>query len=304
MIQHQVYIYDKRLPGTSARFAPDRIQRGPFSATTGPLVSCLMITRGDLGFVRAAISSFAAQTYGNRELMIICDAVTPDLVQLVADSGEDVRLVVAEQMSLGELRNLSVEQAQGEIVCQWDDDDIYGPQRLENGIGALLATGAEAVFLRQWMLWCPAQEKLSLSWSRVWEGTMIAYKDALPRYPDLHKAEDTALVLEMGKQRVIALMDDPMSYCYCMHGGNTFLGDHQQTMLNDAKLIFDYPAALAAFSSALKFAHHPALPEAHRPSLRGNPIASAVQRALLWAYMEGNQFARRYRYRAGTWPSR
>jgi glycosyltransferase involved in cell wall biosynthesis len=33
--------------------------------------------------------------------------------------------------TLGSLRNLDIEMAQGEYVCQWDDDDWYHAGRIE-----------------------------------------------------------------------------------------------------------------------------------------------------------------------------
>ncbi|OEO28094.1 hypothetical protein VW23_000420 [Devosia insulae DS-56] len=296
MIKQQVYIYDKSLKGTSSRLTPDRLVAIQ-GTTTGPLVSCLMVTRGDLHRVGASIGYFRRQIYRNKELVIVCDAVTEGLRRLVEASGDDIRLVrVDERLSLGLLRNISVEQARGEIVCQWDDDDIYGAHRIERGVGALLQAKADAVFLRQWCIWSPGQKILTLSGTRVWEGSMLAFKRALPRYPDAARAEDTALVEAMLATHSIALMDDPLSYCYCIHGQNTYDEPHFRAILNNASLKLSYGRALAAFSKFFAFDEHPALSEPDRHMLAGN-AGDVGQLRRLETYVGVNQFLRRLRYR-------
>jgi glycosyltransferase involved in cell wall biosynthesis len=296
VIKQQVYIFDRSLKGTSRQITPDRIETAS-STTTGPLVSCLMVTRGDLPRVRASIGYFKKQTYRSKELVIVCDAISVGLTRLVAESGADVRLVQAdERLSLGLLRNVSVEQAHGDIVCQWDDDDLYGAHRIERSVGALMQTKADAVFLRQWCIWSPGQRILRLSGTRVWEGSMVALKAALPRYPDARHAEDTAMVEIMFGRSLIALMDDPLSYCYCIHGQNTYDEPHFRIMLGDARLKLSYGKALAALSTFFAFDEHPAATQPDRTMLAEN-AGDTGQLRRLRRYVAINQFLRRLRYR-------
>lgn len=262
-----------------------------------------MVTRGDLPRVRASIGYFRKQTYRDKELVIVCDAVTEGLQRLVEQGGGDIRLVpVGERLSLGLLRNVSVDSARGELVCQWDDDDIYGIHRLERGVGALLEARSDAVFLRQWCIWSPRRKTLTLSGTRVWEGSMVAFRGALPRYPDLARAEDTALVEAMAETRSLALLDDPLSYCYCIHGHNTYDDPHFQLMHNDASLELSYGKALAALSAFLAFEEHPALSEADRQGLISN-AGDVSQLRRLKRYIAINQFIRRLRYRSKRRPA-
>lgn len=296
MLHGHLYIFDGSLKETSIdRGAPHRILREVDTSTTGPLVSCLMVTRGDIAFVRESIAQFKQQTYGNRELVIVCGAPTAELERLVEESGNDVRLVrIGEGLSLGQLRNASIESARGDIVCLWDDDDLYGSQRLEHGVSALRLAQADALFLRQLFIWCPAQRVLSLSRSRVWEGSMIAFKQALVPYPDLPRGEDTVMVESILQQRVIALLDAPLSYCYCIHGNNTSTAPHMQVIIDGAKIRFDYGKAVAAFSSSFGFPAHPATTETDRVL----PAEAADDGSQLWRlqlYMSVSQFLRRMR---------
>ena len=182
------------------------------SSVTGPLVSCLMVTRGDMARTRLSIDQFKRQTYESRELVVVCDRIDEDLKTLIRQSGDDVRLIaVGPGLTLGELRNISVQEARGDIVCQWDDDDLYATKRIEHGVGAMLQASADALFLRQLFIWWPAQLVLSLTGSRIWEGSMIAFKRAVGSYPALARDEDTMMVDAMVRTSAIAVLDDPLS---------------------------------------------------------------------------------------------
>ena len=257
----QIYLYDRTFRSVTDNTRTPHTTIAPAATTvTGPLVSCLMVTRGELARVRFSIDQFKRQTYSPRELVIVCDEVSEALEALVVAAGGDVRLVPAVPgLTLGELRNLSVAEARGDLVCQWDDDDLYSPDRIAHGVGALLQVGADALFLRQWFIWCPSQRVLALSRSRIWEGSMIAFRHALAPYPALRREEDTRMVDAMVSRSSIALLDDPLSYCYCIHGQNTSPDDHMQKLIDTAKPRFEYAEGLAAFSSTFAFASHPAL---------------------------------------------
>jgi len=296
MIKQQVYVYDRSLKGTSSRVTPDRLISIE-GTTSGPLVSCLMVTRGDIAQVRASIDCFRKQTYRNKELVVVCGATTPELQQLIAEGGEAVRLVPADrQLSLGLLRNVSLEQARGEIVCIWDDDDLYGVHRIARGVAALLQARADAVFLRQLCLWSPRQQLLRLSATRVWEGSMCALRAVLPRYPDAARGEDTPLVEAMLATHTLALMDDPLSYCYCIHGQNISGSSHFELVFKGASLKLDYDRALPALSAFFAFAEHPAITEPDKRLLADNS-GNLSQLKHLEAYVGINQLLRRLRYR-------
>ena len=128
---------------------PDRaIEVAPLSPSADcPLVSCLMVSRGRLFPGRHAVECFLRQTHANRELVIVIDDPGCDLrAHVLALADPRLRLVEipSGQRTLGELRNIAVANARGEYVCQWDDDDLYAPQRIEVQLATLVATGAAA----------------------------------------------------------------------------------------------------------------------------------------------------------------
>src|SRR5690606_5146342 len=110
-------------------------------------VSCLMVTGGRAPLAAVAIQCFQAQTWAARELVIVDDAPDPALAETVRRLGDPairhIRLP-PEGRTLGELRNLAIDAARGPFVCQWDDDDLYDPLRIEYQMRALAMTGTDA----------------------------------------------------------------------------------------------------------------------------------------------------------------
>lgn len=198
-------------------------QPAQFKFTASPLVSCLMVTRGNADLCRQAIGMFQAQTYGHRELVIMSQDANASVRSLVeALSDPRIRFVQGPPGSLGILRNASVAAARGPLVCIWDDDDLYDRLRIEFMISALAATKVDAVFLSRLTVWWPARRRLAWSEARVWEGSMLAAKDKLAPYPDLARREDTVMVEAMLPQARVATLDAPDTYVYRVTGRNTW----------------------------------------------------------------------------------
>lgn len=190
-----------------------------------PLVSCLMVTGNRPARAALAIDCFTRQTYPQRELVIIDDGVSEALAQHVAAlANPQIRLfrLPPTHQTLGELRNLAVAAAVGEWVCQWDDDDLYDPDRLRWQIATLTATSAVACFLERWtMVWTDGP-RIGLSTRRLWEGSMVARRAGLTPYPALRRGEDSAVTDHIVREARVALLDLPDLYTYLVHGTNTF----------------------------------------------------------------------------------
>jgi glycosyltransferase involved in cell wall biosynthesis len=219
-----------------------------------PLISCLMVTKGRGGLLKFAIDGFARQTYPNRELVVVCDspALPQDdpLERAIRDAAcPNIRLIRVEAASrsgaqpggltLGELRNIAVDRAAGRYVCQWDDDDLYDPCRLEMQQRVLAAAGAQACLLGRWMIWWPAENRLAVSCERDWEGSLLCERATMPRYPALRRGEDTPVVEHLRRSARVVRMDLPRLYTYVVHGGNTFTAPHFEAHWQGATARFD-----------------------------------------------------------------
>lgn len=196
-----------------------------------------------------AVSDFAHQSFPDRELLILHDgsneihAALLDFPRRYPDAA--IRLHQAPSgHSLGQLRNISLDLAQGDWICQWDDDDRYHPDRLALQWAQLCAEGAQACFLVDQLHWLRREGLIFWTdWDRepypmnVVQGTLLALRDILPRYPDLPRGEDTGLTHALmraaarGEIKIARLKDAGWCTIYTHHGTNVWGQDHHAAII-------------------------------------------------------------------------
>jgi hypothetical protein len=195
-----------------------------------PAISCLMVTADRPEQARLSIACFARQTYPERELVVVDNgadaAASARLAEIVREADgapAPIRLISAPAgaLSLGELRNLSVEHAQGAYLATWDDDDLSDPLRLAVEFRALVQTGSQACALSRALVWCPKRRLLAARRVRFWENTMLCERGALPRYEPLARSEDRVAVDAIIASARMAYIDHPRLYVYVGHAANT-----------------------------------------------------------------------------------
>src|SRR5947209_12052266 len=146
-----------------------------------PLVSCLMVCHDNTRFAEFSVQCYLRQNYSNRELIVLYISPDPQFeASLKRFDHAGVKLVgVRHGFSLGELRNVSVAHAKGELLCQWDAADLYDPSRLDLSIRALLATKADASFSSRVLLWSPGLGVVAVSQRRIWKASMLIWRSVL-----------------------------------------------------------------------------------------------------------------------------
>jgi glycosyltransferase involved in cell wall biosynthesis len=213
-----------------------------------PLVSCLTVTSDRLLLLKEAIACYCAQTWERRELVVVA-AGTRRYRAAVADyaralARDDIRVIpVDEPASLGRLRNLSLDHARGELVCQWDDDDLYHPDRVRVQVDALLRADARGCFLTEhlqlfteeralyWIDW-KCNPRLPLDQQLV-PGTLVARRHPSLRYPesgrDAGSGEDNVVRTAVVAGGAVAPTagHGPM-YIYRFHGRNVTPREHHE----------------------------------------------------------------------------
>ena len=200
----------------------------------------MMVTRGNIKLVRTAYQCFKSQTWRRRELVIICDDVSEELRKLADADKAEVRLFeVPTGLKLGDLRNLAVARSSGEFLCQWDDDDLYDPNRVWAAMQVFSKSDVDAVFLNRWMIYWEQRNLLAISGSRYWEGSIIAKRFVFPVYPSIQKSEDTIVTRWILNKNSIAVLDFPQLYCYRITGENTWGDDHFEMLISKATKVFE-----------------------------------------------------------------
>ena len=211
-----------------------------------PKISCLTVTLNRLVLLKEAIRCFCDQTYPNKELVIVTNgaeryrqAIRRYIDTLATPAIRCVALP-EENYTLGRLRNIAVEAADGDLICQWDDDDLYHPERLriqfeylqQNNARACLMTDYLAFFRQEReMFWVNWSNRTQDTRHHLLPGTLLMYKDDRFRYPEAgpsaFRGEDDALIDQMYPViKVGALREAGYLYVYTYHGKNTFPKDH------------------------------------------------------------------------------
>jgi glycosyltransferase involved in cell wall biosynthesis len=213
-----------------------------------PKISCLTVTGRRLLLLKQSIRCFLDQTYPNKELVIVTDtdqkyktAINDYVKQLNAPQ---IRLVFLEgKYNLGTLRNHAIDAARGELIMQWDDDDLYHPLRMQLQYECLIKEKAPACLLSDhlsffgagremfWVDWVPHYQNSPMP--EVFPGSILAIKDARFRYPESGQystqGEDTVFLAQyIDSGKIARLSGQGYIYVYRYHGNNTFPEAHHQ----------------------------------------------------------------------------
>jgi hypothetical protein len=219
---------------------------------TGAFVSCLMVTKNRFRQAQLAVQGYRRQSWRKRELLVLDSSDEEKLVRWIEDLRDPTIRVIhtaGSEAPLGAHRNRAVELAEGTHVAQWDDDDLSHPARLEAQLSVLKQTRSRANLLCRELLWMPRARRMSVLQFRSHENTLLCERAAMPRYPELPRAEDTPLVKELIATKVVSYLDLPELYLYVAHGANTFDETHMRSILAHASFVFpDYTNALAQLS--------------------------------------------------------
>lgn len=196
-----------------------------------PLISCLCVTKNSAEFLNRAVTCFKAQTYPNKELIIVYksdQAETKSFLSGIKD--KNIHSFDAETgLSLGQLRNISIDHCNGQYFCQWDDDDWYHSERLMAQFNALRENYHPVCMLTNLLMYDESHQQAYLSGFRLWEGSIMCRKDLLTdriRYPSITGKEDSVFAGELlSYSRVYPLVSASL-YIYIYHGGNTWDDKH------------------------------------------------------------------------------
>lgn len=199
-------------------------------------ISCLTITQiGRIGLLKRCLASYASQTIdvASRELVLLHHdgpAATSAFERLASDLNIEVRVVEAPRAPLGRLRNLSIEHARGELLCQWDDDDFYHPERLWAQSVPFAATDCAATSLDSQFYWFLDTNELFIR-RGVPEGIhgTVMFRNGLGfKYDEsMSKSEDSRFMEDLLKRGSVVRIDDrPELYVRTFHGMNTWGRNH------------------------------------------------------------------------------
>jgi glycosyltransferase involved in cell wall biosynthesis len=199
-----------------------------------------------LPLLRKSLAAYAAQSHSDRELIVVLDSrgsaeERAAVLREVEEIGQRVTIVTPDDApSLGALRNLSVQHASGDILCQWDDDDLQHPDRLGIQYRALCESGCAASYLREVMMLRLAGHRLFwTNWAATPAGahpaTMMCQATAMRAYPEdgplSRLSEDVALLETLEREGPVhRLANLAHLYIYVTHRTNTAPQAHHEML--------------------------------------------------------------------------
>lgn len=197
------------------------------------LVSCLCISSGRPGHLKKAIAYFQAQTYTEKELLIISAKNDAEYVSVIASFGDNrIRYCCPEDpgaWTLGELRNYAIEKATGEYFCVWDDDDWYPNKRIEIQLNEAIRNKKKGTVLPYYILYNAVSKEAWMSVPIPLPASVLCRKDAITenlQYRERDRSEDAVFVGQLNKENILFPVIDPLLYIYIFHGGNTWNSSH------------------------------------------------------------------------------
>jgi glycosyltransferase involved in cell wall biosynthesis len=138
--------------------------------------------------------------------------------------------------------------ATGKIICQWDDDDLYHPERLMTQYNALrvnsnYVASAYCDFLKYYrntgeIYWCDWSGERIFS-GRLLSGSVMFYKEMFGMFPcfypqsgsQCHVEEDLNVMNKLLSKGEVAPIWSGWHYVYMYHGSNTYdLAHHNLTL--------------------------------------------------------------------------
>jgi glycosyltransferase involved in cell wall biosynthesis len=218
-----------------------------------PKISCVMVTKGRQQMVERAMRCWAAQNYPNKELIVLSQSDWQlnhhvwKLSVAFSEQVDGIQFVEApKDLSLGAMRNASIELATGDIICQWDDDDVYHPRRLMTQYQAIRSEDAIASmytsFIKCFDVHGEPAKAYWTDWSQEHEyshrflcGSIMFFKYLFHEqknllYPETgdqcQVEEDLNVVEQLMIRGKIAGVGQGHQYVYVYHGDNTYDREH------------------------------------------------------------------------------
>jgi len=191
-----------------------------------PLVSCIMPTYNRRLFVPQAIRCFLRQDYPNLELLVVDDGPQP-VADCIPESDRIRYIRLDRKATVGAKRNLACEQARGEFIVHWDDDDWYPSDRVTRQISALRSrdhdiSGTSRIFYYDVTTTQAWEYRYSHSNAAWVGGNTLVYRKTFwdhHRFADVQIGEDSRFVWSSGG-RSLCDLNDPSLCVATVHPEN------------------------------------------------------------------------------------
>jgi hypothetical protein len=196
-----------------------------------PSITAIMITglrRERYVMARIAIECFKAQTYPNKNLLIVNHG--EESLWCNDPRIRELRFHKSRWQTVGDLRNLALDHATGEYIINWDDDDWHHPLRMEV---QMRARGPNVAVLLKTRIHHSLVNGCSIyaEYPRGAEATILHPRNVPFRYPSLLRGSDSIFAQRFAVR--LAIENDPAMHIRFFHGMNLWDADHIMGHLAD-----------------------------------------------------------------------
>ncbi len=192
------------------------------------MVSCIMPTADRPDYVRKSIIQFLKQDYLNKELIIVDDGTVPFPIGNLKRHPLIQYIRLNKHHSIGAKRNMACENAKGDIILHWDDDDWYASDWINLQVNALEVNKADItgldtinfIDLIRNKAWTYEYPRKNNSWVH---GATLAYRKDFWRgnpFEDISVGEDVKFLWSIRPKKIYA-HEGYQSYIGLVHHKNT-----------------------------------------------------------------------------------
>ena len=190
------------------------------------LVSAITPTADRKELLAIALRCFEEQAWPEKEMIVVDNGREP--VFSMCYGRPDVTYVrVTKPMTIGALRNLACEHANGDIIAHFDDDDWSDPRRLDDQVGRLLATGLGLTGYDTMLFWsCVHQQAFAYDAKRTdgyAVGSSMCYRTEYwrtNRFPDSNDEDNDFANRARHQKQLVSAPAGQLMVCR-LHGRNT-----------------------------------------------------------------------------------
>jgi glycosyltransferase involved in cell wall biosynthesis len=106
----------------------------------GPLVSIIINNYNYGRFVASAIDSALAQTYSDREVIVVDDGSQDNSREVISSFGNRIKAVFKSNGGQSSAFNAGFASSSGDVICFLDSDDVFLPTKVERVVDGLAAS--------------------------------------------------------------------------------------------------------------------------------------------------------------------
>jgi len=188
-------------------------------------VSCLTITMNRLNLLKNSIKMFSAQTYINKEMIIVYhkdDNITKNYLLNL-----NIKKIIPieydqDSMNIGNKRNFGISYCTGDYIMVWDDDDLYHKDRISTYIKNI--GNYDAICSNTLVMFDLDINNIYMNHYKEngWENTLLFKNLPEYRYGNISNYEDTFLLNILNDNKKLIHYDFAEYQIYIRWNNNNF----------------------------------------------------------------------------------